>query len=94
MARSSFIRRPLIVTLIVAGSVLAAASAALAQAQESRLEGKVRAGDEVVIPADETVEHNLYVSGGRVRVEGRIEGDLVAAGGQVDVLGEVAGDAL
>ncbi|HUH08579.1 MAG TPA: hypothetical protein VML96_12345 [Egibacteraceae bacterium] len=94
MARSSVIRRPLIVTLIVAGSVLAAASAAFAQAQESRLEGKVRAGDEVVIPADETVEHNLYVSGGRVRVEGRIEGDLVAAGGQVDVLGEVAGDAL
>ncbi len=53
---------------------------------------KFRSGNEVVIPAGETVPHDLYVSGGTIRVDGRIEGDLIVAGGQVDLTGPVTGD--
>jgi hypothetical protein len=53
---------------------------------------KFRSGNEVVIPADETVPHDLYVSGGTLRVDGRIDGDLIMAGGQVDLTGTVTGD--
>jgi hypothetical protein len=48
----------------------------------------------VVIPAGETVDGNLYASGGTVRVEGTVTGDLVAAGGQIQVTGEVQNDLL
>ena len=53
---------------------------------------KFRSGNEVVIPAGETVPHDLYISGGSIRVDGRIEGDLIVAGGQVDLTGTVTGD--
>jgi cytoskeletal protein CcmA (bactofilin family) len=53
---------------------------------------KFRSGGEVTIAADETVPHDLYVSGGRVQIDGTIQGDLVAAGGDVDIDGRVQGD--
>ncbi|MDP8958460.1 MAG: polymer-forming cytoskeletal protein [Actinomycetota bacterium] len=65
-----------------------------ALAQEVLLGGKVLAAEEVVVPAGQTVPHDLYVSAGRVRIEGRVRGDLVAAGGDLDVSGEVTGDLL
>ena len=68
------------------------ASAALAQ--ETELGGKLRSGDQVVVPAGETIEGDLYASGGLVRVEGRVEGDLLAAAGQVQVAGRVTGDVM
>jgi len=65
-----------------------------AVAQQSELGGKVRSGREVTIPAGETVRGDLVASGGRVRVDGRVDGDLVASGGQVTVAGTVTGDVL
>src|SRR5688500_9759211 len=56
--------------------------------------GTLRAADRVTIGSDETIAHDLYVSGGEVRHNGRIEGDLVVVGGQVDVDGSVTGDLL
>lgn len=67
---------------------------AVALAQEVELGGKVRRGEEVVVPAGETVPHDLYAAGGTVRIEGRVEGDVVAAGGEVDISGSVTGDVL
>lgn len=67
---------------------------AVALAQEIEPGGKVRSGEEVVVPAGETVPHDLYAFGATVRIEGRVEGDLVAAGGQVDVSGSVSDDVL
>jgi hypothetical protein len=55
---------------------------------------KLRSGDQVTISAQEIVRHDLYVAGGRVRHNGRIEGDLVVAGGQIDINGVVTGDLL
>ncbi|MGH8903381.1 MAG: hypothetical protein ACRDYA_17345 [Egibacteraceae bacterium] len=68
--------------------------AGAAFAQESELGGKVRSGNEVIVPAGETVSNDLYVFGRRIRIEGRVEGDLTAFGGEVDVSGPVTGDVL
>jgi cytoskeletal protein CcmA (bactofilin family) len=76
--------------LAVALATLPAAAAA----QQSELGGKVRSGQEVTIPAGETVQGDLVASAGRIRVEGRVDGDLVATGGEVTVDGTVTGDVL
>jgi len=67
---------------------------AVALAQSQLLGGKFRTGDEVVVPAGETVSGDLYASAGTVRIEGSVEGDLVATGGRVSVAGEVGGDVI
>jgi hypothetical protein len=67
---------------------------AAAAAQQTELDGKVRSGREVIIPAGETVQGDLIASAGTVRVDGRVDGDLVASGGQVIVAGTVTGDVL
>jgi cytoskeletal protein CcmA (bactofilin family) len=74
--------------------VLVVFAAGVAFAQTSQLGGKLRAGGDVVVPEGETVQGDLYASGGSVRVEGTVDGDLVASGGQVHVSGEVTGDLL
>lgn len=53
-----------------------------------------RSGDEVLIPAGETVADDLYVAGARVRIEGTVTGDLVIAAGEADLRGPVGGDLL
>jgi cytoskeletal protein CcmA (bactofilin family) len=68
--------------------------AAVLVSQETRLGGKLRAGDEIVVPPGEMIAGDLYAMGGEVRIEGAVEGDLVAMSGQVQVSGEVGGDVL
>ena len=79
---------------IVILAVALASLSPVAAAQQAELGGKVRSGREVVIPAGQTVQGDLIVSGGTVRVDGRVDGDLVASAGQVTVGGTVTGDAL
>ncbi len=79
---------------LVLGGMVVILGSSVALAQESRLGGKIRAGGEVVVPADETVDGDLYATGGQVRIDGTVEGDLVAGAGQVQVTGEVVGDML
>lgn len=50
-----------------------------------------RSGDAVRLAADETIDDDLYVSGGTLDVEGTVDGDLVVAGGTVNISGEVTG---
>jgi cytoskeletal protein CcmA (bactofilin family) len=85
--RSRFFWPVLIGLAVVLGS-------SVAVAQVSQLGGKLRAGGEVVVPSGETVQGDLYASGGSVRIDGTVDGDLVASGGQVQVSGEVTGDLL
>jgi cytoskeletal protein CcmA (bactofilin family) len=73
---------------------VALALSPVAAAQQTELDGKVRSGREVTIPAGETVQGDLVASAGTVRIDGRVDGDLVASGGQVIVAGTVTGDAL
>jgi hypothetical protein len=58
------------------------------------LGGKLRTGDTVTVPADESWDGDLYLLGGRVTVAGMIDGDLTVLGGQVDLTGTVTGDVL
>lgn len=74
--------------------LLVAASASAALAQATQLGGKLRAGEQILIPEGDVVEGDLYVSGGSVRVEGTVTGDLLAWAGQVDVTGQVDGDVM
>jgi hypothetical protein len=75
-------------------ALLLLSAVALAQQQQIELGGKIRSGEQIVIPAGETVPHDLYAAGGTVRIEGRVEGDVVAAAGEVDVAGTVTGDVI
>lgn len=75
-------------------AVLVVTGASVALAQDSELDGKIRAGDEVVVAAGETVDGDLYATAGQVRIEGIVDGDLLVAGGQVTVSGEVTGDVM
>ena len=50
-----------------------------------------RTGDRPEIPSNETVNDDLYITGGTVTIEGRVTGDVVALGGDVDVKGQVGG---
>lgn len=56
--------------------------------------GKVLAGQEVVVPAGTTVDHDVYAFGSTVEIAGRVNGDLVAAAARVIVSGVVTGDVL
>jgi cytoskeletal protein CcmA (bactofilin family) len=78
--------------VILVAAAFALCGTSVAFAQDNGLGGKVRSGQDVVIPAGQTVEGNLYASGGTVRVEGTVTGDLVAVGSQVQVSGEVKSD--
>lgn len=42
-------------------------------------------GETYEVASGETIEGNLYASGGTVRVDGRVTGDVIAAGGLVEV---------
>jgi cytoskeletal protein CcmA (bactofilin family) len=53
---------------------------------------KFLSGSTVVIPAGETIPHDLYVAGNSIHIDGRIDGDLFVAGNTVDVTGPVSGD--
>jgi hypothetical protein len=82
--------------LLVAGALVLITAlnlpSVLAQSQQEGPGRKFRSGGTVTVATDETLPHDLYVTGGTIAVRGRIEGDLVVAGGTVDVSGPVGGD--
>jgi cytoskeletal protein CcmA (bactofilin family) len=85
-------RRLIALTLGLLLLSLGAIGVALAQGGE--LGGKLLAGNDVTIPATETVDHDIYAFAGNVTVNGTVRGDIVAAGGNIDINGPVTGDVL
>jgi hypothetical protein len=75
-------------------ALLVVTGASVAVAQDTELGGKIQAGGQITISADETVDGDLYASGGRILIEGTVDGDLIAAGGQVSISGQVSGDVM
>lgn len=92
--RSRTLRLPRYALLLAAVMVLSSIvlTTAHAQVQATSVRDKFRSGNTVVIAADETVRHDLYIAASTIRVDGRVEGDLFVAGGTVDVTGPVTGD--
>lgn len=79
---------------MTAALLIIGAAASVALAQDEALGGKLRVGDTILVPQDETVDGDLYLAGGTVTMDGTVEGDLTAAGGQVTINGTVTGDVL
>lgn len=79
-----------------ATAMLIVAALALPSARGADPSGNVRdtfrSGTTVVISADQTVSHDLYLAGSTVQVDGHIEGDLFVAGGTINVTGPAARD--
>lgn len=63
---------------------------ACAEAQAAR--SAFRAGETVVVAAGETIDGDLYATGGSVTVNGTVRGDVYAGAGNVVVNGRVGGD--
>ena len=82
--------RPLIALAIAA--LLVALAATFALAETRLLDGKLRSGDAVTVPADEVVADDLYAVGGTVTVSGTVHGDLTTFAGNITVNGTVDGD--
>jgi cytoskeletal protein CcmA (bactofilin family) len=76
---------------MLSGLFVVVPAAALAQT-DTALEGKFRAGSDVVIGPEETVDDDVYAAAGTVEVDGTVNGDLIVSGGQIDVGGRVEGD--
>ena len=50
-----------------------------------------RGGERIIIPADEVIDDDLFVSGAYVEVNGTVNGDLIVTGQDVVVTGKVGG---
>jgi cytoskeletal protein CcmA (bactofilin family) len=50
-----------------------------------------RTGDQTKIPSTETINDDLYITGGTVSIDGRVTGDVIAAGGDVNIAGQIGG---
>jgi len=79
---------------LAAAALILVLAASLVLGKGELLGGKLRTGDNVTVPADESWDGDLYLLGGRVNVAGSVDGDLTVLGGQVDVSGTVTGDVL
>lgn len=55
---------------------------------------EARSGAEVVIPANETIVGDVYVTGRRVEIAGTVQGDVVAAAADIIISGQVTGDVI
>jgi len=80
--------------LLALGLLLLLVFAAESASATSGLNGKLRYGDTIDVPASETVNSDLYVFAGRVTISGIVHGDVVAFGGTVTVTGNVDGDVI
>jgi hypothetical protein len=80
--------------LLALGLLLLLVFAAGSASATSGLNGKLRYGDTVDVPASETVNSDLYVFAGRITINGIVHGDVVAFGGTVTVTGNVDGDVI
>ncbi len=53
---------------------------------------EVRTGEQPSLPANETINDDLYIAGGNVSSSGKVNGDLIAAGGTVLISSAVLQD--
>lgn len=89
MKRAALVLSVMALTIIGAGGLVWAQ-----EESESLLEGKIRAGETIVVEADETVEDDLYLFGTSITVNADVPGDVVAFGSNIVVNGDVGGDVL
>jgi cytoskeletal protein CcmA (bactofilin family) len=82
------IRRGSALALVFAGLCTVVAMPQAASATE------FRKGQSPTVEKDETIKGDIYISGERVKIEGRVEGDVFAAGKDIEINGQVTGDVI
>jgi cytoskeletal protein CcmA (bactofilin family) len=82
------IRRGSALALVFAGFCTVLAIEPAASATE------FRKGQSPTVNKDETIKGDIYISGERVKIEGRVEGDVFAAGKDIEINGHVTGDVI
>ena len=75
--------------ILITGAVILGITA-FALAGSARA-AEFRGGDTIIIPENEVIDDDLFISGNRVEVNGTIRGDLFASGTDVTVNGTVEG---
>ncbi len=76
---------------LIAGAALALLTT-LGVSADDNPASKVLAGQDILVPAGVTIDHDLYAFGSTIQIAGKVNGDLVAAGAQVIIDGTVTGD--
>lgn len=70
-------------------------TAAFAQSDSGALlDDGFRAGEDVIVGADETIENDVYIAAGNAVIDGTVNGDVFVTGGQISIGGNVNGDLL
>jgi cytoskeletal protein CcmA (bactofilin family) len=64
----------------------------IVQAPSQASAAEFRSGSTPEIPASETINDDLYITGGKVTIAGRVTGDVIAAAGEIHVTGQIEGD--
>jgi hypothetical protein len=83
-----------VLALLTALFLIAITATLVFGVETSLLDGKVRTGDAVTVPTQETWDGNLYLFAGQVTLDGDVDGDLTAFGGLIEINGSVSGDLL
>lgn len=78
--------------LLRAGYLFALATAAILVLAPSAQAAQFRTGDQVSVSETETINDDLYISGGQVQMDGTVSGDVVAAGGSITINGDIKGN--
>jgi cytoskeletal protein CcmA (bactofilin family) len=55
---------------------------------------EARSGAAVVIPANETIAGDIYLTGRRIDIAGTVQGDVIAAAADIIISGQVTGDVM
>jgi cytoskeletal protein CcmA (bactofilin family) len=77
-------------SLLVVLGALAIAVTFLAT-PKSAAAAEFKTGDSPEVAANDTIDGDLYITGGTITIAGRVTGDVLAAGGEIDVSGQVDG---
>lgn len=72
--------------------ILAASVVAIPVLAAGVLAGEMVSGDKYRLPAEETLDDDLYVAGEEVYIDGNVNGDVIAAGNYIEVNGDISGD--
>lgn len=73
-------------------SVILLTAFALAFASPARAAEIITGDPDAILPADQVIDDDLFISGQNVRIEGTVYGDVFAAGNQVEVTGTIDGN--
>ncbi len=77
---------------IIAISAIVLAALTLSVASPAHAAEIITGNPDAIVPADQVIDDDLFITGQNVRIEGIVNGDVFAAGSQVEVTGTIDGN--